>query len=69
MRRGFLSKVKINWVTLIDEEEIKARVCRAYWTLLNENGDGRPHIRSLWFRMLGEERSKSLEEPFFERSV
>ena len=33
-RRNFLSKVKINGVTLIDEEDIKSGVCRAYQTLL-----------------------------------
>ena len=38
-RRNLLSKVKINGVTLTDKEEIKARVCRAYQTLLTKNGD------------------------------
>ena len=35
-RRNLLSKVKINGVTLIDEEEIKVGVCRTYQTLLTK---------------------------------
>ena len=38
-RRNLLSKVRINRVTMTDEEEIKVGVCRAYQTLLTENGD------------------------------
>ena len=46
-RRNLLSKVKINGVTLTNEEEIKVGVCRAYQTLLTENGDWRPSLGNL----------------------
>ena len=68
-RRNFLSKVKINGVTLIDEEDIKSGVCRAYRTLLSENEDCRPRIRDLQFRVLGIERYRSLEASFLEKEV
>ena len=63
-RINFLSKVKINGVTLTDEEDIKSGVCRAYQTLLSENEDWRPRVGDLQFRVLGTERSRSLEVPF-----
>ena len=44
-RRNLLTKVRTNGVTLIDDEEIKARVCNAYHTLLLETEDWRPSIR------------------------
>ena len=66
-RRNFLSKVKINGVTLIDEEDMKSGVCRAYQTLLSENEDWRPRVGDLQFRVLGTERSRSLEEPFLDK--
>ncbi|RVW83041.1 hypothetical protein CK203_042498 [Vitis vinifera] len=44
-RRNLLTKVRKNGVTLIDDEEIKARVCNAYHTLLLETGDWRPSVR------------------------
>ena len=65
-RRNFLSKVRINRVTSIDEEEIKAGVRRAYQTLLMENGDWRLHLGGLRFGVLREERSRSLEVPSLE---
>ena len=45
VRRNLLTKVRKNGVTLIDDEEIKARVCNAYHTLLLETGDWRPSVR------------------------
>ncbi|RVX05165.1 hypothetical protein CK203_020241 [Vitis vinifera] len=45
VRRNLLTKVKINGVTLIDEDEIKARVCRAYQALLSNSGDWRSRVR------------------------
>ena len=44
-RRNLLTKVRTNGVTLIDDEEIKARVCNAYHTLLLEMGDWRLSVR------------------------
>ena len=38
-RRNLLTKVKINRVTLTDEDEIKVGVCRAYQSLLSKSGD------------------------------
>ena len=68
-KRNFLSNVKINGNTLIVEEDIKSRVCRAYRTLLSENEDCRPRIRDLQFRVLGIERYRSLEASFLEKEV
>ncbi|RVW17754.1 Transposon TX1 uncharacterized 149 kDa protein [Vitis vinifera] len=68
-KRKFLSKVKINGVTLIDEEDIKSRMCRAYRTLLLENADWRLRNGDLQFHVLGTERSRSLEVPFSEEEV
>lgn len=39
VRRNLLTKLRTNGVTLIDDEEIKARVSNAYHTLLLETGD------------------------------
>ena len=69
VRRNLLSKVKIKGVTLTDKEETKVGVCRAYQTPLTKNGDWRLSLGSLQFRVLGEERSRSLEEPFSEDEV
>ena len=69
VKRNLLSKVKIKGVTLTDKEETKVGVCRAYQTLLTKNGDWRLSLGSLQFRVLGEERSRSLEEPFSEDEV
>ena len=44
-RRNLLTKVRTNGVTLIYDEEIKARVCNAYHTLLLEMGDWRLSVR------------------------
>ena len=66
-RKNFLSKVIINGDTLTSEEDIKSEVCRAYRTLLSEIEDWRPRIGDLQFRVLGIERSRSLEEPFSEK--
>ncbi|KAL6336249.1 hypothetical protein AAG906_014418 [Vitis piasezkii] len=68
-RRNFLSKVKINGVTLNNEEDIKSGVCRAYQTLLLENQDWRQRIEDLQFHVMGTKRSRSLEVPFLEEEV
>ena len=68
-RRNLLTKVRINGVIVIDDEEIKARVCRAYLTLLLEMGDWRLSIRGLDFEVLGEDRSISLEALFSKEEV
>ena len=47
VRRNFLSKMKINGVTLNNEEDIKSGVCRAYRTLLLENEEWRQRIGDL----------------------
>lgn len=59
-RRNLLTKVRVDEVTLIVDEEIKVGVCRTYHTLLSETGDWRLSIRGLHFKALGEDRSKSL---------
>ena len=61
--------MKINGVILTNNEDIKARVCRAYQTLLTENGDWRPSLGNLQFRVLEKDRPRSLEEPFLEENV
>ena len=68
-RRNILSKVKINGVTLTNEEDVKSGVCRAYRTWLSENKDWRPRIGDLQFRVLGTERSRGLEVRFPEEEV
>ena len=68
-RKNFLSKVIINGDTLTSEEDIKSGVCRAYRTLLSEIEDWRPRIGDLQFRVLGTEKSKSLEKPFSKKEV
>ncbi|RVW28259.1 hypothetical protein CK203_083684 [Vitis vinifera] len=65
-RRNLLTKVRVDEVTLIVDEEIKVGVCRTYHTLLSETGDWRPSIRGLHFKALGEDRSKSLVVLFSE---
>ena len=68
-RKNFLSKVIINGDTLTSEEDIKSEVCRAYRTLLSEIEDWRPRIGDLQFRVLGTEKSRSLEKPFSKKEV
>ncbi|RVW91841.1 hypothetical protein CK203_030130 [Vitis vinifera] len=68
-RKNFLSKVIINGDTLTSEEDIKSGVCRAYRTLLSEIEDWRPRIGDLQFRVLGTEKSRSLEKPFSKKEV
>ncbi|WJZ98277.1 hypothetical protein VitviT2T_016814 [Vitis vinifera] len=68
-RRNLLTKVKINGVTLIDEDEIKARVCRAYQALLSNSGDWRSRVRGLQFGVSGEDKSRKFELPFTEEEV
>ena len=68
-RRNFLSNVKINGVTLTNEEDIKSGMCRAYQTLLLENQDWRQRIEDLQFHVMGTKRSRSLEVPFLEEEV
>ena len=69
VRRNLLTKVKINGVTLIDEDEIKARVCRAYQALLSNSGDWRSRVRGLQFGVSGEDKSRKFELPFTEEEV
>ena len=68
-RRNLLTKVKINGVTLTNEDEIKVGVCRAYQSLLLESGDWRLSVRGLQFGVLGEDKSRKLELPFSEEEV
>ena len=39
----------------------------AYQTLLTKNGDWRPSLGNLQFRVLEKDRSRSLEEPFWKK--
>ena len=48
-RRNFLSKIRVNEVSLSSIDEIKGGVCRAYQSLLSEFGDWRPSINGLNF--------------------
>ncbi|RVW48216.1 hypothetical protein CK203_069509 [Vitis vinifera] len=66
--RNLLTKVEINRVTLIANEEIKDGVCRAYHTLLLYMGLEIEH-KGLHFKVLEEDRSKSLKVSFLEEEV
>ena len=39
-RRNFLSKIRVNGVTLFSIEDIKDSVCRTYQSLISESGIG-----------------------------
>ncbi|RVW90113.1 Transposon TX1 uncharacterized 149 kDa protein [Vitis vinifera] len=60
-RKNFLSKIRINEVTLSSSDDLKEGVCRAYKSLLSEPGDWRPNINGLNFKELGEGLASSLE--------
>ncbi|RVW36212.1 Transposon TX1 uncharacterized 149 kDa protein [Vitis vinifera] len=47
-RRNFLSKIRVNEVSLSSIDEIKGGVCRAYQSLLSEFGDWRPTLSSCY---------------------
>lgn len=68
-RRVLLTKVRINGVTLTDDEEIKVGVCRAYLILFSEMKDWRLSIRGLHFEVLGKYRFRSLEASFLEEEA
>ena len=68
-RRNFLSKIRVNEVSLSSNDEIKEGVCRAYQSLLSESGDWRPSINGLNFKELGEGLASSLEVMFFEEEI
>ncbi|RVW39533.1 Transposon TX1 uncharacterized 149 kDa protein [Vitis vinifera] len=68
-RRNFLSKIKVNEVSLSFNDEIKEGVCKAYQSLLSESGDWRPSINGLNFKKLGEGLANSLEVIFFEEEI
>ncbi|RVW91339.1 hypothetical protein CK203_035398 [Vitis vinifera] len=60
-RRNFLSKIRVNGVTLSSIEDIKDSVYRTYQSLLSEFGDWRLSINGLNFKGLGEGVASSLE--------
>ena len=68
-RRNFLSKIRVNGVTLSSIEDIKDSVCRTYQSLISESGDWRPSINGLNFKELGEGVASSLEVLFFEEEI
>ena len=67
--RNFLSKIRVNEVTLSSSEDIKDSVCRTYQSLLSESGDWRPSINGLNFKELGEGVASSLEVMFSEEEI
>ena len=68
-RRNFLSKIRVNGVTLSSIEDIKDSVCRTYRSLISESGDWRPSINGLNFKELGEGVASSLEVMFSEEEI
>ncbi|RVW26396.1 Transposon TX1 uncharacterized 149 kDa protein [Vitis vinifera] len=68
-RKNFLSKIRINEVTLSSSDDLKEGVCRAYKSLLSEPGDWRPNINGLIFKELGEGLASSLEVVFSEEEI
>ena len=68
-RKNFLSKIRINEVTLSSSDDLKEGVCRAYKSLLSELGDWRPKINGLNFKELGEGSASSLEVEFSEEEI
>ena len=68
-RRNLLTKERVNGAILIEDDEIKDRVHRAYHFLLSKMGYWRPSIKGLCFEVLRSDCSKSLEEPFSEEEV
>ncbi|RVW99827.1 putative ribonuclease H protein [Vitis vinifera] len=68
-RKNFLSKIRINEVTLSSSDDLKEGVCRAYKSLLSEPGDWRPNINGLNFKELGEGLASSLEVVFSEEEI
>ncbi|RVX04356.1 Transposon TX1 uncharacterized 149 kDa protein [Vitis vinifera] len=68
-RKNFLSKIRINGVTLSSSDDLKEGVCRAYKSLLSEPGDWRPNINGLNFKELGEGLANSLEVVFSEEEI
>ena len=68
-RRNFLSKIRVNGVTLSSIEDIKDSVCRTYQSLLSESGDWRLSINGLNFKGLGEGVASSLEVMLSEEEI
>ncbi|RVW27485.1 LINE-1 retrotransposable element ORF2 protein [Vitis vinifera] len=67
--RNFLSKIRVNEVTLSSSEDIKDSVCRTYQSLISESGDWRPSINDLNFKELGEGVASILEVMFSEEEI
>ena len=67
-RRNFLSKIRVNEVSLSSNDEIKG-ACRAYQSLISESRDWRPSINGLNFKVLGEGLANSLEVMFSEEEI
>ena len=67
--RNFLSKIRVNEVTLSSIEDIKDSICRTYQSLLSKSGDWRPSINGLNFKELGEGVASSLEVMFSEEEI
>ena len=68
-RRNFLSKIRVNGVTLSSIEDIKDSVYRTYQSLLSESGDWRLSINGLNFKGLGEGVASSLEVMLSEEEI
>ena len=68
-RRNFLSKIRVNGVTLSSIEDIKDSVCRIYHSLLSKSGDWRPSSNGLILKELGEGVASNLEVMFSEEEI
>lgn len=68
-RRNWLVKIKINSSWLLEENEIKEGMARAFQNLLTESGDWRPSLKGLDFERIGAKDVVRLEEAFNEGEV
>ena len=68
-RRNCLSKIKINGIWLIEEQEIKGGVVSAFQNLMVDPGDWHPSLNGLDFDRIDVEEVARLEEVFTEEEV
>ena len=68
-KRNALVKIKLNRTWVLEGNEIKEEVGRAFQSFLSETGEWRPNCEGLAVEALGGEDATLLEVPFFEEEV
>ena len=68
-RANYMDKIKINWVRLTEEQEIREGVVNVFQQQLLESAEWRVDIGSLQFNQISLQEAGMLELPFTEAEV